>query len=237
MKRLLSYVLHAPFVHFLAGGLVVYVGGAALTPSTDLHESASSALADQKEPHSVEDELVLEALRRGLHDDFVVRNRIAANRAFLGSSDLSAAVLESMTWRDPIVRRRLLQRLRIAHALESASRESDRAAAARPGWRAESAAATVLVSFDERFFSPQGSAVDARELALRALDDLRAGTDTPGQPARVTLDPPMTLATVARYLGEEFATALGDAPLREWIGPIRSAQGWHVVRIHERRAP
>lgn len=228
--------LQTPFLHFLAGGFVVYVAATTLAPSTDLLEAASITLAEQSEMLSAEDQLVIEALRRGFHDDIVVRTRIEANRVFVGDSDLSGDALASMTWRDPVVRRRLLQRAQFASAHEIAPSAADRAL----GQRGEGTApgkASVVVRFDERFFAAQGSAAKAREDAFRTLEGLLAGTDTRAHTPPINFEARTTLASVARYLGEEFATALGEAPLHTWSGPIRSTQGWHVVRIHERRAP
>lgn len=42
---------------------------------------------------------------------------------------------------------------------------------------------------------------------------------------------------IERLLGAPSAAALLRAPERTWTGPIASAYGWHLVWIHERRAP
>lgn len=43
-------------------------------------------------------------------------------------------------------------------------------------------------------------------------------------------------ARLARDLGADFAAALGDLPTGEWAGPVRSAFGFHLVRIDEKIA-
>ena len=47
-------------------------------------------------------------------------------------------------------------------------------------------------------------------------------------PAKQPLD------LIAREFGGELGDALADAPLGQWIGPVRSGFGMHLVRVSER---
>ena len=43
-----------------------------------------------------------------------------------------------------------------------------------------------------------------------------------------------TLAQIRGFLGDEFAQALSELePSEAWQGPIKSAYGWHTVKVHE----
>ena len=43
-----------------------------------------------------------------------------------------------------------------------------------------------------------------------------------------------TGADLERIFGPGFAAAVGAAPLRTWVGPVRSTYGLHLVWVHAR---
>lgn len=86
-----------------------------------------------------------------------------------------------------------------------------------------------------------GAALDRD--AARLLDALRRGLVTPasapahGDPFLRGAHPPAASGTgLDRVFGPGFAAAIADAPPGEWVGPVRSSYGLHLVWIHERLA-
>jgi hypothetical protein len=77
--------------------------------------------------------------------------------------------------------------------------------------------------------------------AARLLDTLRQ-TEAGPESAATLGDPfirgatlgPMSATDVERVFGSAFARAIEDAPVRTWIGPVRSSYGLHIVWIQER---
>lgn len=88
------------------------------------------------------------------------------------------------------------------------------------------------VSFTHRWFSPDRRGSDAKSDATSALSALIKGESTAGDPFPFgdTYET-QTQNEVRRVFGSEFATALFDAAVDEWSGPIESGLGFHVVRV------
>jgi hypothetical protein len=73
--------------------------------------------------------------------------------------------------------------------------------------------------------------------ALAAWSEGPKTTDPPlGEPSPVPVEMDADREHVAQALGADFADALGQLPIAAWAGPLRSAYGWHLVRVLDRRA-
>jgi hypothetical protein len=88
-------------------------------------------------------------------------------------------------------------------------------------------------SFEQRYYAPdkRGDAA-ARALAVAALANpgADAGDPFPG-PGRITT---LSQDDVERVFGgTDFAAKVFAAPVEQWIGPIRSGFGWHLIRVTE----
>jgi peptidyl-prolyl cis-trans isomerase C len=120
---------------------------------------------------------------------------------------------------DPVVRRRLVQAMRFL--LEA---EGPRASAA-PATRGTLAVADV----EQRFFTSKARAVAARPAGAAAPSDdgeaFIAGPTLMG----------LTEQKAAATFGPELGLALSSLELGVWTGPLRSAHGWHWVRVVARR--
>ncbi|MDP6945110.1 MAG: peptidylprolyl isomerase [Myxococcota bacterium] len=139
---------------------------------------------------------------------------------------------------DPIVRRRLAQKMR--YLLDDAistrpPTEADLEAhlAAHP----ERFQVPVRLALEHRFFDrgARGAALDTD--ARAALEGLRSGRDAPGDPH--TVGPEVALGTqrqLADALGAPFARAVVEAPEGQWSGPYPSSRGLHLVRVTQREA-
>ncbi|MEN8184658.1 MAG: peptidylprolyl isomerase [Myxococcota bacterium] len=197
-----------------------------------------------------EEILVREALRLGLEEDPVVQRRLIRNQRFLGApaarSDrelLGEARGLGMETSDPVVRRRLAQRM------EQRLRE--------PGLTAEPGEAELeahLRAKADRFTNParvqisqiffRGGQDDGHRRARahrRQLLARGAGAEAAREPA----DPfptgadlsEQSEAELAKLFGPELARrALALAP-RRWSEPIPSPYGMHLLWLHHRVGP
>lgn len=224
-------LLREPLVHFIAIGLVLFVGMTALKaahrPTVRLDSAEIEQLAGYwaaqagRQPTSeelkaiiderVNDELLArEALRLGLDkDDLIIRRRLAQKMAF--ASEDAAPV------REPT--RAQLERYFRDHAARYAN----------PG----------KVALRHVFISGDRKADDAHREVLKVLAVARSNEGEPhGDPFLL----PLTYADVAprdleRDYGAEFVKAAETAPVGEWVGPIASPYGLHVLLVEARQPP
>ena len=140
---------------------------------------------------------------------------------------------------DPVIKRRVRQKLEVMSE-ESGNQQapSDTELSAYLSKHADKFRQAPIVSFEQVFFSGEGTVTEVERQSREAVAALNQGADPAGigqptmLPARVA-DMPLDL--VARDFGEEFAKKLGALPLSVWQGPVASGFGAHVVRITARR--
>ena len=219
-----------PLVHFLAIGLVIFLGAAvvksAQKPVVRLDEKELSQLAAywqtqmQRAPTKAElagiirdrvDEELLarEAVRLGLdRNDMIVRRRLAEKMAFAGED--TAPIPEPT---EPQLR---------AFFDQTKTRYI----------------APAHMALTHVYFSGDRATSAAKTLADRALRDAQHGaTDLHGQPfALPSTYGDVNLEDLNRDYGSAFAQAAARAPLGQWIGPVQSAYGWHILRVTVRHA-
>jgi hypothetical protein len=142
---------------------------------------------------------------------------------------------------DTIIRRRLRQKLEFisedeANAIEPTDVDlAEYLAKNADDYRVESQLTFVQVFLDP---SKRGEQLDADATAL--LDVLRTRGDKVDSGAlgdSLMLDPRYELATegdIARLFGREFEAVLRDQPVGEWVGPLKSGYGAHLVSIEAR---
>ncbi len=145
---------------------------------------------------------------------------------------------------DVVVRRHLVQLMSLLLKRSGATRTVTRADLERVLDRdADRYRLPGEVTLTQVYLDParRGGALEVD--AARLLADVRAGRVSPeAQPAR---GDPFLLgsrfsrrseAEIGRLLGEAFAKAVAEAPAGEWVGPVRSAYGLHLVLV-EKRSP
>ncbi|MDC0673072.1 peptidylprolyl isomerase [Nannocystis radixulma] len=222
-------LLREPLVQFLAVGLALFALHARVRPDPDANmrvdlarvEAARQGLATRL-GHAPADAELAGALREALDDERMVRE----------------AVRLGLDRDDPIVRRRLIQKLRLAYESTADIDPADDAALlalrdAEPQRYTAPArlALTQVLAARGRHTEPEAA---AREF-VRALD---AGADPaalgdPGPHARrLGLRP---VADYAGMFGPEFAAALEGMPEGTW-SIVQSQLGAHAVRV-DARAP
>ena len=95
----------------------------------------------------------------------------------------------------------------------------------------------AVVSFDQVFFDPATigpQAVGAAKAALaKGADPAKFGQPSmlPRHVANSSID------LVARDFGDNFARQIAAAPVGQWIGPVTSGFGVHLMRVSTRAAP
>jgi hypothetical protein len=189
--------------------------------------------------HAADEEILLrEALRLGLDErDTVARRRLLQNLAFAfpdAAGDDAARLRQArrlgMNARDPVVRGRLIQLMqqRAENGAPPDAAEVDAYIAAH----ADRYAAPSRIAFRQMFFSADRRGGHARADAQAALAALRRGATPAADPFLLGLEfPPTAHADVARLLGEEAAHLLEQAPAGDWIGPVASVYGAHLLQV------
>ena len=137
---------------------------------------------------------------------------------------------------DPIVRRRVAQKMR--YLADDLADDTPDDAELQAWLEAHPEDYTIEARYTLRqaFFDPvgHGDAIEA------VIDDARARLASDGEidVGDATLLP-ATLADassgeVVRTFGADFAATLADLPVGEWVGPVRSGYGLHLVRLDAR---
>jgi hypothetical protein len=177
----------------------------------------------------------------------VVFRRLVQNLRFAGASaarDDAALFEEALAMRlhetDPVVRRRLAQRMRLDLEGEAPRAEPDEAALrARYERHVAAYQSPARVRCTQLYFRG-----DRARAARALLAKLRADT-APSERALALGDPflhgaeqPLqTRDELAGRFGSAFADGVFAAPPGAWSGPIPSSYGVHLVFVHEREEP
>lgn len=208
IKGIARSAARAPLVHFAALGGVLFALYEVASPKPATAAAERRIVApNQASEMFVEDEVLYrEALQLGLDRD------------------------------DPMVRRRLVQKMRFLledtaplpaptdAELEAYLREHRGRYALRP-----------TMDLEHRFFSRAQRGVRAEADATRALPALQRGEAI--QSDAFPLGASMkgrSVPQLGRAFGPAFADALRDGAVGEWTGPVRSSYGAHLVRITKR---
>ena len=228
-------LLREPLLHFLLLGFLLFLffhwrGDASGSTSTrivittpQIEQLAVGFVRTWQKPPT-------EAELKGLIDEYV-KEEIATREAMAIGLDRD----------DIIIRRRLRQKLEFI--------AEDTAASVPPtdadlrAWMAIHPAAfrsDPEVAFRQVYLSPQRHGASLQADAAKLLAKLRAAGpdvsiehfgDATMLPSRQQLTP---LFDVARSFGDDFANSLMNAQPGQWIGPVESSFGLHLVLVSER---
>lgn len=208
-------------------------------------ESGLTATADDEAAlveQAIDEELLLrEALARGLQHDRSVRGwlieqmRVLSDGAPVALDDeaLHARALElGLDRTDVVVRRLLVQKMRLLAARLGEQPPSDQALAAFYTAHAGDYAAPARATFRHVFFANRPG-VDAFAAAGAALADAGVAGDAFPVPPRVV---GYSHAQIAKLFGADFADAVATLEPGGWRGPIASPYGAHLVWVESRDA-
>jgi peptidyl-prolyl cis-trans isomerase C len=141
---------------------------------------------------------------------------------------------------DEIVRRRLVQKMEFLSSdlvvVPEPTEEELRAVYAR---RASSFAKPATATFSHVFFRVDGrSDAAAAALATRALTSVTStsASAAPGDPFPLQSSyVGLTEDETARIFGRSaFTSTVFSAPEGQWVGPVRSGFGWHLIQTRQR---
>lgn len=229
-RQAVTQALREPLVHFLIAGAAIFTiygwSGSAVDAESRrivVGEEQVQRLASmwsqtwQRPPNAKELDWLIrdyikeeiyyrEAKRLGLdEDDTVVRRRLRSKMEFLATSEA-----ENIVPTDAVLQLRLTR------------------------YPARYAADPV-VSFDSVYVNKTDGGEAARANAQRILALLKAGGDPSELGDPISLPRSMDTASqfsISRQYGDEFASALVQLPKGEWLGPVESGFGLHLVRIN-----
>jgi hypothetical protein len=268
----LRRLLHAPLLHFvLIGGALfaivrwnqpptpvwfVRLSGSDVRGLEAGFEGQTGRTPDARERDAlirgeVDDRLLIEeAFALGWHEtDGVVVRRLIQNQRFLGVDEsvseaelLARAREQGMDRSDVVVRRRLLERMRLAIAdavggiePSRAELEAYRHAHAEAFARRDRTRLTQIFLSRDRRGDALADAADA--LAGLIAAEAIAPEEAAGRsdPSLLRTDLPLISEdALAREFGAGFAAGATRAPVGRWSGPIESTYGLHFVFVHER---
>lgn len=234
-NKYVKSILREPLIHFLALGFLLFFyfhwKGGSSGPSTNrivitraqIEQLAVGFARTWQRPPS-ETEL------KGLIDEYV-KEEIATREAIEAGLDRD----------DVIIRRRLRQKLEfIAEDTVQAKPPGDAELQAwldkHPGeFRSE-----PKVAFRQVYLSAQRHGTSLRSDATKLLARLKAaGPNVPitnlGDPTMLPQEQPLAaLFETSRSFGDEFAKELMNAEPGQWVGPLESSFGLHLVLISEK---
>jgi hypothetical protein len=217
-----------PFWHFMAVGLVIFVVYGGLAPDDNRIEVSRAHLEGLRQDHlrqtgripTPEEEA---ALIQGFFQDEVL---------------LREALRMGLDQGDPIVRRRLIQRMEFLMETQQPVPEPTREELVEyferhPKRYTEEA----RVSLKHVFLKVDGSADDVRSRAQSVREELISGKD-PGQLGDPFLHgyrfERKTRREVAAIFGSSFSESTNALKEGVWTGPIESSYGFHLVMVTRR---
>lgn len=223
--------LREPVLHFAVIGILLFVGHGLVG-----------------EGRKADDRIVV---TRATVDDIVRQHQARWNRP-PGEQELTnlveAHVRDEILYRegqalgldrdDPVIKRRVRQKFEIlAEEQLPGTAATDAELSTYLAQNSPRFMRPATVSFEQIFFDGSGSAARVERAVAAAKAGLARGAD-PATLGQRTMLPPggdnVPIDIVARDFGAEFAGALAKVPLGEWIGPVSSGMGAHLVRVSAR---
>jgi PPIC-type PPIASE domain len=225
-------LLREPLLHFLLIGMALFLlYGKVAPPAEDGNQitvtrSGIAALARQfqvtwsRPPTPVE----LQGLVDGhVRDEILFREGVA-----LG-----------LVNDDPVIKRRVRQKLEVLIEEGRANTPSDAQLSSYLSENAAKFRVPPVLSFEQVLFDPADYG-DKLEFALAASIEALNGGATPQSHGKSSMLPMqienLPLDLVIHDFGEQFGQALEAAPVGQWLGPVRSGFGLHLVRISQRQS-
>jgi hypothetical protein len=229
--------LREPLVHFLLIGAGLFVlynvlnrGESDAPRDIVVSEARVEALAENfartwMRPPTAEE-------LKGLVDDYVAEEVYYREAVAMG-----------LDRDDLVIRRRLRQKMEFISAdVAAATPPTDAQLQAYLEQHAEKFLMPPRLTFQQVYFSTDRRGEGAARDAEKLLAELAAGRGpaNPLEAGDATLLPPAMEAAapqkIANAFGEEFATAIEDAPEGQWSGPLPSGFGVHLVKVDGREA-
>lgn len=224
----LSRILREPLLHFALLGLALFLVYRAVAPDGG---EARRIVLTRAEVAGLEAQYralwgrpPTEAERKGLIDTYV-RDEIAYREGVAMGLDRD----------DAVIKRRVRQKYELIAEEEASEAPTEADLAAYLDAHPDDFRVPPRISFAQVYFDPSKSSPAQFAAAAAAI---RGGADPVQYGVASLLPAQLTLAptdSIARDFGTGFAQALLDLPEGEWVGPVRSGLGYHLVRISARQ--
>jgi hypothetical protein len=141
---------------------------------------------------------------------------------------------------DAVIRRRLRQKMEFVAEVATEAEPTEAELKAYVGENAEKFRTEPTYSFSHVYFKLQtgpGLGPEKLNALLKALNDGAAQPEEQGDAFLPGFQfDGWTRSGVAQIFGETFASALEDAPLDRWGGPVASVYGVHLIHVGAREA-
>ena len=205
----------------------------------------------QLEAELVDEELLFRhGLGLGLDGSAIARQRLLDLADFLEVADVEGGDPEALIaaarelgvhLRDPVIRRHVVQAVRLA-AIRAAPDRLPSEAELRNYLESQSARfeRPARVELTHVFLSETRRGERAQEDALALFESLASRPQRPDAAARSgdlfplgARIPLRSESELARSFGGELAERVMALPTRQWSEPLRSTYGWHLVWVHE----
>jgi hypothetical protein len=226
-------ILGEPMLHFVLIGLALF------------------AIYHRLSPYQPGDSRIV--ISQGVVDDLIsqhvaVRGRPPSDRELRQAID--TYVREEILYRegaalgldrdDAVVKRRVRQKLEVmAEENASSAAPTDAELTAYLAANKNKFMQPAMLTFEQIFVGHASSSPEIRLVAARVRDAVERG-DNPERFGTASLLPQgmtnVPADLLARNFGDEFATALEQAPLGKWIGPIEGSFGSHFAKVTARTA-
>lgn len=234
----LNSLLREPLVHFIVGGALLFAVGLFYGAKGDSNPVETRIVVSKQEVNRI----------RALWNQRWRRSPTGQELRGL----IAAHIQQEVFYRqaralglgrdDTIIRRRLVQKLELfiiySAAGDQPSEKSLRAyfAKNRNGYRLPGS-----LSFTHIYFNPDKRGKEARSGAQTVLVALTNARNPPlrapdkGDRFMLRYDyARMSRRDIARQFGRKFANAIFKVLTSDWVGPIESGYGLHLVRVHDR---
>ena len=225
LPPLVRAILREPLTQFLMIGLALFL---AVSVVRDLRRPV--VRLDEAELNQLVTYWSAQAQRPPTRDELNAMLRERIDEELLARE----AVRLGLDRDDLIIRRRLAQKM--AFASEDLQPVPEPTEADLRAWYAAHAAdyvAPASATFRHVFFSEDTPGAEARARAALTLPSPQGS----GQPFVLPLSfSGAQIRDIERDFGPDFARQVGTAPTGRWTGPVRSAFGWHILRVEGRTA-
>jgi hypothetical protein len=216
-------ILREPLTQFLLIGLVLF---AVASVARDLRRPV--VRIDEAELHQLVAYWEAQAQRAPTADELQAMLRERIDEELLARE----AVRLGLDREDLIIRRRLAQKMAFASEdLEPVPEPSEADLRAWYATHAVDHVAPATATFRHVFFS---SDAEGAEVRARAALSLPRPAEA-GQPFVLPLSyVGAAVRDIERDYGPAFSRQVETAPEGRWIGPVKSAYGWHILRVERR---
>nr|WP_319556336.1 peptidylprolyl isomerase [uncultured Vibrio sp.] len=229
---MIKSIIREPLFHFAVLGGLLFSAWSWVSPSTSAEGNKDTIVIDQSRLNHLETLWKAQWKRDPAPEDVAaIIDRHLRQEVFYRE-----AINMGLDKDDDIIRTRLAQKMEaVASDLSSLMKPpTDAELRAFHQQRADLFTLPDAIAFEQILFLP--SEMDSPE-SEQLLADLQVGGELPDDRLNklsVSSDWELTsVQIINNSFGSDFSETLAQTPVGEWVGPIRSGLGYHLVRVRE----